>query len=320
MPYACEYSQDVVSTCNHSYCYSVQATFLSLTTSVSSKGSIDRPNSLVMELLHQTLENKIGIWKNMHTALPRFGYRQRRTFSLDLLNDRLQVIFDIVGAMQYLHSKSVLLRDLKPSNCGFDGNGVIKLFDFGMALNLDEETRVGPDQYELEPAAGTLRYMAPGECASLSIFGRASGLLSGNSALSFIFISHIMLQIKPLPEVAVGLPYGKSCDVYSFALLLWETMSLEKPFATMPGKTFVKQVIHRNRKPKVDSMWPEILKAVMRRSWDSNPICRPSFSQIRSEFARLREMSIDDDYKGGCLPCLFELKSWRQKSGQTIIR
>ena len=59
----------------------------------------------------------------------------------------------IAKGMEYLHSHNVLFRDLKPDNVGFDRNGTVKLFDFGLA----RET-----PYECLPGmAGSMLYLSP---------------------------------------------------------------------------------------------------------------------------------------------------------------
>ena len=111
----------------------------------------------------------------------------------------MQVLSDIAGAMHYLHSRDIILRDVKAENCGFDAHGSVKLFDFGLAATLRDGNRVGHDQYKFSVEGGTLRYMAPGECASLSVFGGASGLTIERLSHSYSYLAILTLQIKPLP-------------------------------------------------------------------------------------------------------------------------
>ena len=61
------------------------------------------------------------------------------------------VLLPVLHALSYLHSKSVMHRDLKPENLLVAGNlregeGMVKLCDFGLSLNFSAErpvTRLG---------------------------------------------------------------------------------------------------------------------------------------------------------------------------------
>ncbi len=61
----------------------------------------------------------------------------------------------VASGLKYLHDRQIVLRDLKPANIGFDEEGQVCLFDFGMARNLLKQ---GPSDDEM---CGTPRYMAP---------------------------------------------------------------------------------------------------------------------------------------------------------------
>lgn len=47
--------------------------------------------------------------------------------------DALFYTCEIIVALEYLHSKKIIYRDLKPENVLIDINGHIKLSDFGLA-------------------------------------------------------------------------------------------------------------------------------------------------------------------------------------------
>merc|ERR1712110_907489 len=50
------------------------------------------------------------------------------------------VALGIAKGMEYLSSKNIVLRDLKPGNVGFDEDSFddVKLFDFGMARKVED--------------------------------------------------------------------------------------------------------------------------------------------------------------------------------------
>jgi len=169
----------------------------------------------------------------------------------------LHVAFDVCAAPDYLHNNQIIYRDLKPDNIGFDIRGDVKLFDFGLAKELDTslQSEGCSEMYELSGNTGSLRYMAP--------------------------------------EVARSDPYNLSADVYGFGLLLWQICSLQLPFDGMNRQDHSELVVYGNERPQVDPSWSTPLRILMKRSWEQDPLIRPTMDSIykilRREICALRD-------------------------------
>jgi serine/threonine protein kinase len=102
---------------------------------------------LLLDLLEETLDQRIDKWKVMHNENPKL--------------EKLTVLYQIASALEYVHSKGICFRDLKPQNIGFL-DGQVKLFDFGLSRELpllDLSQR-----FKMSGKVGTIRYMAPEVC------------------------------------------------------------------------------------------------------------------------------------------------------------
>ena len=131
----------------------------------------------------------------------------------DIAN-RLRIALDIARALEYIHSRKIIHRDIKPDNVHIDASGKVKLMDFGIAkaegLHL---TRTGF-------AVGTPYYMSPeqvrGQPATDSMDIYAFGillfeLLTGQKpvegdTLERLFFAILNEPLKPEPMVAAGVP------------------------------------------------------------------------------------------------------------------
>ena len=102
---------------------------------------------VILEKLECTLESKVEKWDGIR------GLKQITPKSAVKLRVNL-VAIPIASGLEYLHSKNIIYRDLKPGNIGFDELGNIKIFDFGLAIEV-------PKGKMIEGTTGTLRYMAP---------------------------------------------------------------------------------------------------------------------------------------------------------------
>ena len=168
---------------------------------------------------------------------------------------------ELSRGMRYLHEQTpaVLHRDLKPANLLLDTSNTLRITDFGLATTrrrgrdakdsgrlearkqiTKSVTRVST-QYDLTGATGSFRFMAP--------------------------------------EVALSQPYGRKCDVYSFAMIFYYLLDSRSPWANKDGETAARLAISGAR-PDIRRDWgPRVVK-VLTACWADEPRLRPSFRAV----------------------------------------
>lgn len=119
------------------------------------------------------------------------------------LEQRIELIQQVLKALQYAHRNLIVHRDIKPSNILVSGDGQVKLLDFGIAKVLDEVLG-SSESSELTRAAG--RAMTPAWAS---------------------------------PEQVSGQPVTVATDIYAVGVLLYRLLSGCSPYpvsAELPGK------------------------------------------------------------------------------------
>jgi len=154
------------------------------------------------------------------------------------------VLFTKASYLYQIPSSSLIYRDIKPENIGFDVRGDAKLFDFGLCKELRPESRVQGHLYRLTGLTGSRRYMAP--------------------------------------EVVLCKPYNLKADVYSFGLLLYQVMSFKCPFESFSIRDHMNKVVIRNYRPPIPRDTSTVVQTLIKESWSPEIGKRPDFERISS--------------------------------------
>ncbi|RDX82057.1 Serine/threonine-protein kinase STY8, partial [Mucuna pruriens] len=162
---------------------------------------------------------------------------------------RLIIAMDAAFGMEYLHGKNIVHFDLKCEN---------------LLVNMRDPQRpvckIGDlglskvKQHTLVSGGvrGTLPWMAP-------------ELLSGKSNM-----------------------VSDKIDVYSFGIVMWELLTGDEPYADMHCASIIGGIVNNSLRPQIPTWCDPEWKSLMEGCWASDPVERPSFSEISK---KLRSMA-----------------------------
>lgn len=168
---------------------------------------------------------------------------------------RLDMALNLAQALEYLHAKNIVHRDLKSANIVINAQGVAKITDFGLS-KVREETKT--------------KSVAPG--SQKTIEG------------SYLWLSPELLKMM--------VKFSKSADIYAFAIILWELAALQLPYpglrSNMNNLTeFVlgggRETFDDERTPGVPKGYPELVTEC----WDQDPTKRCTAKQMATRLSNL---------------------------------
>ena len=82
------------------------------------------------------------------------------------------------------------------------------------------------------------------------------------------------------PEVINDDAINKQCDVFSFALVVWELMEHNIPFPEARTDVRASFSIINGERPPISASWPDYLSSLTQACWADSPYDRPTFSDI----------------------------------------
>ncbi|XP_030563190.1 mitogen-activated protein kinase kinase kinase 7 [Drosophila novamexicana] len=82
------------------------------------------------------------------------------------------------------------------------------------------------------------------------------------------------------PEVFEGSKYTEKCDIFSWAIVLWEVLSRKQPFKDIDNAYTIQWKIYKGERPPLLDNCPKHIEQLMTACWKTAPEDRPSMNYI----------------------------------------
>lgn len=164
-------------------------------------------------------------------------------------------IRDVAAGLEYLHSKNILHRDIKPDNILSDADGNFLITDFGVSTKMKSTLRRNSTRMMSSgDVTGTIGYMAP------ELFTKT-------------------------PEAV------KATDIWAFGATLYEIINGELPFFGQGGI----MLEHGAEIPALKGRWSEALRQTVETCLAKDTWVRPTASQLSAYASKCAQGLIEKD-------------------------
>ncbi|TEB34715.1 kinase-like protein [Coprinellus micaceus] len=172
---------------------------------------------------------------------------------------RLLLIADIGSGLEYLHRMGIIHGDLKGDNILVSDNGSACLADFGISTVSTDANKHLRLTHLSTAQSGTIAYQAP--------------------------------EILACEDMRTRLPLSDKSDVYSFACVCYEIMSMRVPFQAFSTSAIVLAVSRRKRPEKPAPTDVAVINLglntrlwdLIERCWQQEPERRPTVKDVRQD-------------------------------------
>jgi tetratricopeptide (TPR) repeat protein len=179
-----------------------------------------------------------------------------------------QLLLPVLYALDYLHRNRIIHRDLKPANILIDGDGVVRVLDFGLAIAHNITSADG--------TAGTLLYMAP------------ELMRGGEPSIASDLYAFGIIACQVLTRMH---PFAASSTTASLALMAADRPALDLNTLPAPWDTLIPHLIARDPFARIESA--QVVIAALGAASDADtPVLRESFLQAAAFVGRSTEMAL----------------------------
>ena len=199
---------------------------------------------IILDRLKETMIQRLDEWRTQQEQ--EISTRQAKgdddkliaMQQYERLMQRLEMALDVGSALLFLSDRQIVFH-LRPDKIGFDVRyGRLKLIDFGQA--------------------------------------RENGQL--DQAPSLTKTDDIRTLAYTAPEVLCQAPVTVAADVYSYGVVLWEMLSLKRPFQGMSRAEHFERVIMEGERPPLSPEIPKAVQDLISKCWD--PYLRPTMKKV----------------------------------------
>lgn len=210
----------------------------------------------VMKRIPETLDRRIQSWKEQ--------LQGKQTNRKAMLPRQCQIALQLASVLNFLQQRRIIYRDLTPRNCGIQQPGdTVQLFDFGTCREL--------------PPAHTCDRGKPLHAKEF----RNYHFYNNNQYEEVFHMSFIGTQRYMAPEIITSQLYNGKCDVYSWAIVVAELLSLEEPFGGYSQSEYIQKVVLQQERPALAALnLPHSLEELLRHAWATDLLTRPNIRQV----------------------------------------